>query len=66
MRKCIVCGGLRENGNEGLIYDYCQTCYDTDLELLHKRQQEKEGPSSSSEGIGEAPVSEPLTENTHH
>ena len=54
MRKCIVCGGLRENGNEGLIYDYCQTCYDTDLELLHKRQQEKEGPLEPRKDTKEA------------
>lgn len=68
MRKCIACGGLRENGNEGLIYDYCQTCYGADLELLHKRQreqQEKEGPFSIREDVEEAPASNPLVEDTH-
>lgn len=56
MRECIVCGQRRENGNEGLIYDYCQTCYGTDLDLLHKRQQEREekGPSDPAKESREA------------
>jgi hypothetical protein len=52
MRECIVCGQKRENGNPGLIYDYCETCYSTDLELLHKRQRERE---EKEEAVSESP-----------
>ena len=57
MRKCIVCGTKWENGNVGLFYDYCDECYQTDLETLHKRQREQEenkGPSEPAKESREA------------
>jgi predicted nucleic acid-binding Zn-ribbon protein len=55
MRECIVCGQKWENGNEGLIYDYCKVCFSTDLKLLHKRQKEQK---KKERAVSESPERE--------
>ena len=37
MRECLICQKQRDNGSDGIIYDYCQRCLDTDVEELHRR-----------------------------
>ena len=56
MRKCVICGGTKGNGNE-VIYDYCQDCLSTDVETLHRRhmiEEEKEASRNPEKDRQEA------------
>ena len=55
MRECLICGGQRIDGNEGIIYDYCEICLRTDLNELRKIHLEKEEASETREDHQEAP-----------
>ena len=48
--KCVVC---QVNETEG-TNNYCSQCFKTRIDELDRRYGKKEGPSSSSQGIGEA------------
>lgn len=60
--KCIICLVNETKGRN----NYCPQCFKTRIDELDRKYGKEKGPSSSSEGIGEAPASEPVTENTHH
>jgi hypothetical protein len=48
MRQCVICGGTRNNGNEGIVEDYCQRCLDTDVETLRRRHMRIEEKKEAS------------------
>jgi len=60
MGRCIICGAEVSDR-----HDYCETCFKSAIGELN-RKYGKEGPSEPGKDSGEAPASEPLTENTHH
>ena len=62
MKSCVICGNPVEHPS----HDFCDGCFHEEISRLQEKYGKKEGPSSAREGIGEAPVSEPLTENTRH
>ena len=59
MRECLICGTTRDNGNPGMIYDYCPECLRTDTEtlrLIHlaKIRGQKKAPPNPDEDHREA------------
>jgi len=62
MKACIICGGETKHPS----YDFCEKCFNSSIQELESRYGKKEGPSDPAKESREAPVDEPLTENTHH
>ena len=48
MRECLICQQQRDNGSDGIIYDYCQRCLQTDVETLHRRHMRIEEKKKAS------------------
>jgi hypothetical protein len=62
MKSCVICGDLVEH----FSHDFCDGYFHMEISRLQEKYGKVKGPSSAHQDIGEAPVDEPLTENTRH
>ena len=54
MRECLICQKQRDNGNDGIIYDYCNRCLAEDIAVLQKRYEKKEASRTPAKESQEA------------
>ena len=61
MKSCVICGDPVEHSS----HDFCDKCFHSKIDDLQRNYGKVKGPSDPAKESREAPVSEPLTENTH-
>lgn len=62
MKQCIICKAETKHPS----YDFCEACFNLSIDELDRKYGKGKGPLEPGKDTKEAPVSKPLTENTHH